>query len=128
MSLNNLAIRLSEAGRRGEALRAAQEGASLYRDLAEANAAAYTPGLAMSLSNLAVRLSEAGRRGEALRAAQEGASLYRDVEKDIMTLTPAETRYPIITPISSRVTEERTACPTSNTTVITIPEPMADAM
>ena len=44
-----------------------------------------------------------------------------------MTLTPAETRYPIITPISSRVTEERTACPTSNTTVITVPEPMADA-
>ena len=65
-ALNNLAVRLSEAGRRGEALQTAQEAARLYRDLAEANAAAYTPDLAMSLSNLAAFLSEAGRRGEAL--------------------------------------------------------------
>ena len=77
-TLNNLAVRLSEAGRRDEeALRVAQEATGLYRQLAESNEAAYTPGLAASLNNLAVRLSEAGRRDEALRAAQEAVDLRR---------------------------------------------------
>ena len=88
-ALNNLAVRLSEAGRRGEALQTAQEAARLYRDLAEANAAAYTPDLAMSLSNLANHLSEAGRRGEALQAAQEAVDLRRDlVEANAAAYTP----------------------------------------
>ena len=75
--LNNLAIRLSEAGHWDEALRAAQEAVGLRRVLAEVNEAAYTPDLAASLNNLANRLSEAGRRNEALQAAQEAATLYR---------------------------------------------------
>ena len=78
-ALNNLAVRLSEVGRRSEALEAAQEVVSFYRDLAEANAAAYTPDLAGSLSNLAAFLSEAGRRDEALQAAQEAVDLRRDL-------------------------------------------------
>ena len=89
MSLNNLAVRLSEAGRRDEALQAAQEAATLYRVLVEANKAVYTPDLAMSLSNLAICLSEAGRRDEALRPAQEAATLYRVlVEANKAVYTP----------------------------------------
>ena len=77
-TLNNLAVRLSEAGRRDEeALRVAQEATGLYRQLAESNEAAYTPDLAASLNNLAIRLSEAGYRDEALRAAQEAVDLRR---------------------------------------------------
>ena len=75
-TLNNLAVRLSEAGRRDEeALRAAQEATGLYRQLAESNEAAYTPDLAASLNTLANRLSEAGRRDEALQAAQQAVTL-----------------------------------------------------
>ena len=65
-SLNNLGIRLAEAGRREEALGAAQEAVTLHRQLAEANPAAYAPDLARSLNNLGIRLAEAGRREEAL--------------------------------------------------------------
>jgi len=74
-TLNNLAVRLSEAGCRDEALRAAQETTGLYRQLAESNEAAYTPDLAASLNTLANRLSEAGRRDEALQAAQQAVTL-----------------------------------------------------
>ena len=89
-TLNNLAVRLSEAGRRDEeALRVAQEATGLYRQLAESNEAAYTPDLAMSLNNLAVRLSEAGCRDEALRAAQEATGLYRQLaESNEAAYTP----------------------------------------
>ncbi|WP_218638362.1 tetratricopeptide repeat protein, partial [Actinomyces oris] len=71
--LHNLANRLSDVGRWGEALEAAEEAAGLYRALVEA----YTPDLAMSLSNLANILSGLGRWGEALEAAEEAAGLYR---------------------------------------------------
>ena len=74
---NTLAIRLSEAGERGEALEAAREAADLYKALAEESPAAYTSDLAASLNNLAIRLSEAGERGEALEAAREAADLYK---------------------------------------------------
>ena len=89
-TLNNLAVRLSEAGRRDEeALRVAQEATGLYRQLAESNEAVYTPDLAMSLSNLAICLSGVGRRDEALRPAQEAATLYRVlVEANKAVYTP----------------------------------------
>ena len=74
---NTLAIRLSEAGERGEALEAAREAADLYKALAGASPAAYTPNLAASLNNLANHLSEAGERGEALEAAREAVRLRR---------------------------------------------------
>mgnify|MGYP000924952188 CR=1 FL=1 len=88
-ALNNLANRLSEAGRRDEALETAQQVAGLYQKLAEANEAAYTPDLAMSLSNLAIRLSEAGRRNEALETAQEAVDLRRALaEANEVAYTP----------------------------------------
>ena len=74
---NTLALRLSEAGQRGEALEAAREAVRLRRDLAQASPAAYTPDLAASLNTLARSLSEAGQRGEALEAAREAAGLYK---------------------------------------------------
>ena len=77
MSLNNLANRLSELGRREEALKAAEEAVQIRRALAAARPEAFTPDLAMSLNNLANRLSELGRREEALKAAEEAADLYR---------------------------------------------------
>jgi tetratricopeptide (TPR) repeat protein len=76
-SLNSLAIRLSEVGRRDEALEAGIVAVELYRQLATADAAAHTPGLIMSLNNLAIWLAEIGRRDEALDAATEAVELYR---------------------------------------------------
>ena len=78
---NNLAARLSEVGRRGEALGAIQEAVDLRRGLAQAAPDAFTPNLAMSLNNLATRLSEVGRRGEALGAIQESVELYRGLAR-----------------------------------------------
>jgi len=75
--LNNLANRLSAVGERNEALEAAREAVELYRGLAEASPAAYTPDLAMSLNNLANRLSAVGERNEALEAAREAVRLRR---------------------------------------------------
>jgi tetratricopeptide (TPR) repeat protein len=74
-SLNNLANRYSELNRREEALRAAEEAVGLYRQLAGANPAAFTPDLAMSLNNLAAFYSALNRREEALRAAEEAVEL-----------------------------------------------------
>lgn len=58
--LNNLGGRLSELGRREEALEAAKEAADVYRGLAEARPDAFLPDLAGSLNNLGNRLSELG--------------------------------------------------------------------
>jgi tetratricopeptide (TPR) repeat protein len=71
MSLNNLGNRLSELGRREEALQAAEEAVEIRRGLAETRPDALLPDLAGSLNNLGNRLSELGRREEALQAAEE---------------------------------------------------------
>jgi len=73
-----LAWRLSNAGRRDEALTASREAADLYRRLAETDPA-YRPDLAMSLTNLGNRLSELGRREEALAPSQEAVATYRQL-------------------------------------------------
>ena len=70
--LHSLANRLSGVGRSGEALEAAQEPVGLYRELAEASPAAYTPDLARSLSNLANIQKEKGQYEEALNVFTEG--------------------------------------------------------
>jgi tetratricopeptide (TPR) repeat protein len=76
--LNNLSIRLSDVGRREEALEAGQEAVSIRRDLASARPEAFRPALASALNNLANLLSAVGRREEALEAGQEAVSQYRD--------------------------------------------------
>ena len=76
-SLNNLGGRLSELGRREDALAAAQEATDIYRRLAAARPDAFLPVLAGSLNNLGAFLSELGRREDALAAAQEATDIYR---------------------------------------------------
>ena len=69
---NNLSIRLSDVGKRKAALVAAREAVELYRVLAGASPAAYTPDLAMSLNNLANILSAGGQYEEAQAQFVEG--------------------------------------------------------
>ena len=59
-SLNNLANRLADLGRREDALAASEEAAGIYRELAAARPDAFRPDLAMSLNNLASRLAGVG--------------------------------------------------------------------
>ena len=73
--LAELSVRLSDLGRREEALAASEEAARIYRQLAEASPAAYLPNLATLLSNLANRLGGVGRREEALRNARPPTSI-----------------------------------------------------
>ncbi|MYS07406.1 tetratricopeptide repeat protein, partial [Streptomyces sp. SID6041] len=76
-SLNTLAIRLREVGRRAEALPASAEAVRIRRDLAAADPSTHLPDLAAGLNNLAVQLGEMGRREEALTAITEAADLHR---------------------------------------------------
>jgi tetratricopeptide (TPR) repeat protein len=78
-AVNNLANRLSEVGRRDEALAAAREAVDLRRKLVEFNRDAYLPDLAASVNNLAVHLAAAGWRDEALAASQEAVDLDREL-------------------------------------------------
>jgi len=89
---NTLAIRLSEAGERGEALEAAREAADLYKALAGASPAAYTPNLASSLNNLANHLSEAGERGEALHIFIEDFDRFSPATRARLLLARASWR------------------------------------
>ena len=90
---NTLAIRLSEAGERGEALEAAREAADLYKALAGASPAAYTPNLAASLNNLANHLSEAGERGEALHIFIEDFDRFSPATRARLLLARASWRH-----------------------------------
>ena len=90
---NTLAIRLSEAGERGEALEAAREAADLYKALAGASPAAYTPDLAASLNTLANRLSEAGERDEALHIFIEDFDRFSPATRARLLLARASWRH-----------------------------------
>ncbi|MEV8287210.1 tetratricopeptide repeat protein [Streptomyces niveus] len=76
-SLSNLGIRLSEVGRRAEALPVSEQVVEIHRRLAVGNPAAYEPDLARALSNLGIRLSEVGRRAEALPVSEEAVEIHR---------------------------------------------------
>jgi hypothetical protein len=77
--LNNLSNQRSEAGDRAGALTAIDEAVTLYRQLAAANPAAFTPDLATSLNNLSNQRSEAGDRAGALTAIEEAVNLRRQL-------------------------------------------------
>ncbi len=78
-SLNTLAVRLADVGRREDALTASEEAAGIYRELAAARPDAFRPGLGDSLNNLALRLADVGRREDALTASEEAAGIYREL-------------------------------------------------
>ena len=90
---NTLAIRLSEAGERDKALEAAREAADLYKALAGASPAAYTPNLAASLSTLANRLSEAGERDKALHIFIEDFDRFSPATRARLLLARASWRH-----------------------------------
>ncbi|MEN6536591.1 MAG: tetratricopeptide repeat protein [Bryobacteraceae bacterium] len=77
--LNSLGYRLSEVGRRGEALEASEESLRLRRQLAAQCPDAFLSDLAVSLNNLGAMLSEVGRREEALEAVAEAVQVYRQL-------------------------------------------------
>jgi tetratricopeptide (TPR) repeat protein len=76
---NNLCFRLSDLGRREEALAQAEDAVRLHRQLAQQRPDAFLPDLAMSLNNLANSLSDLGRREEALAQAEEAVRLRRQL-------------------------------------------------
>ena len=87
--MNNLSIRLSEAGDREGALKAAREAVGIYRELPKGNKAAFNPDLAMSLNNLSTQLSGVGDRGGALEAIREAVGIYRGLaDKDPAAFNP----------------------------------------
>jgi len=79
--MNNLSNRLSEAGDREGALKAAREAFGIYRELPKENKAAFNPDLAMSLNSLSLCLSDVGDRGGALEAIREAVRIYRGLAK-----------------------------------------------
>jgi hypothetical protein len=76
-SLNNLSVRLGEAGRRDEGLAAIEAAVEINRRLVATNPIAYELDLALSLNNLSNRLAMAGRRDEGLDAIVEAVEIYR---------------------------------------------------
>ncbi|MFE5859105.1 tetratricopeptide repeat protein [Streptomyces virginiae] len=76
-ALNELGIRLSEVGRREDAVTAAAEAVALRRRLAETDPARYEDGLATALNNLATFLARSGRRTETLDIAREVLAIQR---------------------------------------------------
>jgi tetratricopeptide (TPR) repeat protein len=73
--LHNAGKRLSDLGRREEALQAFQEAVEIRRRLAVQRPDAFLPALAASLTGLGVLLSALGRREEALQATAEAVRL-----------------------------------------------------
>jgi tetratricopeptide (TPR) repeat protein len=74
---NRFSGRLSDLGRREEALMASEEAVFIFRQLAEARPDVFLPTLAASVNNMGNRLSDMGRREEALEASKQAVGIYR---------------------------------------------------
>ena len=79
--LKDLSNRLSDLGRREEALAAIEEAVTIRRELARTSPDAFLPDLAGSLNNQSNRLSDLGRREEALAAIEEAVTAYRELAR-----------------------------------------------
>jgi len=77
VSLSNLAVSLSSAGRRDEALAPVREAVAIGRRLAEDDPKQFLPDLALSLNNQAVSLREVGERDEAMASIREAVAIRR---------------------------------------------------
>ena len=86
---HNLANRLSDVGRSGEALEVAQEAVRLRRDLVQASPEAHMPDLAASLSNLATILQKKGQYEEALNVFTEGFDRFSPALRSRLLLARA---------------------------------------
>ncbi len=80
-SLDTLSIRLSDLGRREEALAASQEAIEIRRELARTRRDAFLPDLATSLNNTGAMLFGLGHREEALAASQEAIEIRRELAR-----------------------------------------------
>ncbi|NHO85132.1 tetratricopeptide repeat protein [Micromonospora sp. CMU55-4] len=78
LSLNNLSIWLSEAGRRAEALIAAHEATEIYRFCVTRDRR-YRPQLAAALNNLSYRLAESALPVRAEQVIAEAVGVRRDL-------------------------------------------------
>ena len=75
-SLNNLSVRLADAGQREQGLAAIRRAVEIREKLAAENFAAYAPDLAGSLNNLSNHLAEAGQREQGLAAIRRAVDIY----------------------------------------------------
>jgi len=78
-SLSSLGASLRDLGEHRRALAAIEEAVALYRELAAAEPARYTPDLADSLTNLRASLRDLGEHRRALAAIEEAVALYREL-------------------------------------------------
>jgi hypothetical protein len=80
MSLNSLGARLPSPGRPDQAVFAAEDALSMYRQLAGTNPAAYGPDLARALSVITqIRVTSRSELPEALAAVRESVAIYRQL-------------------------------------------------
>jgi tetratricopeptide (TPR) repeat protein len=79
LELSNLSRILARVGDRDGALDAAQEYASLTRDLAGRTAEQFTNALALSLTMLSRRLSQVGQFDAALASVEESLAIHREL-------------------------------------------------
>ena len=75
--LNNLSVRLSDLGRRPDALSAIEEAVDWYRELVFEDRDTFLPELARALNNHSIHLNATGHRQEALTASEEALALRR---------------------------------------------------
>ena len=78
----NLATRLADVGRPGDALEHNRRAVAIHRRLARDDPGTHAPELASSLNNLGNRLSQLGRAEEALAASVEAAERFEAVERE----------------------------------------------
>lgn len=76
LSLNNLAVRRTDAGQRGKAQEAAQRAVAILERLAQEDPDRCLPDLARALNNLSLALADLGRTQESLEAVQRAADTY----------------------------------------------------
>jgi len=79
LRLTRLGVRLSDLGRREEALAATREAVDIYRKLAADHPDTLFPDFVTGLNNLGSNLSELARREEALAATREAVDGYREL-------------------------------------------------
>ena len=77
--LATLSLRLNEHGRPADALPAAEEAVTIYRELSVVDPDRYSPELAQSLNNLGPTFSLLDRLPEAMAATREALAIRRDL-------------------------------------------------
>ncbi|GAA2371724.1 tetratricopeptide repeat protein [Dactylosporangium salmoneum] len=81
-ALDALARRLSDLGRREEALRAADEAVDVYEELYEHSPGSYRAALGIATSNFAVQLDRVGRRKDSLAVDEQAVEMLRGADRN----------------------------------------------